>query len=247
MGWFSRDRWNAEHAVFAAAATATVVGGVLGNERLQRVAKPLIGPSLAVRVLRHAPHTDRLDTALLLLGLTGATVGDVFMIDPDDDARLLRGASSFAVMQVCYSALLARRGARPTRSAAVPRAVAALGAAGLLGVKAPRVAAPLTGYGALLGTTATLAADPSLAPGARRLADLPIPGRDRRSWLGLGGLVFTLSDGTIVARRVLLRSERARAAAEGFVLATYALAQLLLVEGKLALGREGAVAPRLSA
>ncbi|MFL1594897.1 lysoplasmalogenase [Rhodococcus ruber] len=247
MGWFSRDRWNAEHAVFAAAATATVVGGVLGNERLQRVAKPLIGPSLAVRVLRHAPHTDRSDTALLLLALTGATVGDVFMIDPDDDARLLRGASSFAVMQVCYSALLARRGARPTRSAAVPRAVAALGAAGLLGAKAPRVVAPLTGYGALLGTTATLAADPSLAPGARRLADLPIPGGDRRTWLGLGGLVFTLSDGTIVARRVLLRSERARAAAEGFVLATYALAQLLLVEGKLALGREGAAVPRVSA
>ncbi len=244
MGWFSRDKWNAEHVVFAAAAAATVVGGVLGNERLQRVAKPLIGPSLAVRVLRHAPHTDRLDTALLLLGLTGATVGDVFMIDPDDDARLLRGASSFAVMQACYSALLVRRGARPTRSAAVPRAVAALGAAGLLGARSPEVAAPLTGYGALLGTTATLAADPALAPGARRVAGLPIPNEDRRSWLGAGGLVFTLSDGTIVVRRVLLRSQRTRAAAEGFVLATYALAQLLLVEGKLALGRDDTRARR---
>ena len=46
--------------------------------------------------------------------------------------------------------------------------------------------------------------------------------------------MFTISDGTIVVRRVLLKNRKARAAAEGFILATYAAAQLLLVEGMLA-------------
>jgi hypothetical protein len=64
-----------------------------------------------------------------------------------------------------------------------------------------------------------------------------VPGSDRRSWLGLGGLVFTVSDGTIVLRRTLLSGERARTAAEGVVLVTYVAAQVLLVEGMLALAR----------
>ncbi|MGW0022368.1 lysoplasmalogenase family protein [Rhodococcus sp. NPDC003382] len=233
-GWFGRRKWGAEHAVFAAATAATVLGGVLGNEKLQQVAKPLIAPALAVRVLRRSRDTDRVETALLLAGLAAATVGDVFMIDPDDDRRLLRGAASFAVMQTSYSTLLARRGARPHAIAAVPRAAAALGAGSLLAAKSRNVAAPLTGYGTLLATTATLAADPVLAPGSEQVAGMPRPSTDRRSWLGLGGLVFTISDGTIVVRRVLLKNRKVRAAAEGLILATYAAAQLLLVEGMLA-------------
>jgi uncharacterized membrane protein YhhN len=237
MGWFTRNKWGVEHAVFAAASLATVVGGVLDNESVQRVAKPLIAPSLAVRVLRRSRDLDRAETALLLAGLAAATVGDAFMIDPDDDSRILRGASAFAVMQTSYSTLLARHGARPTRTAVLQRVPAVVGAAGLLGWRSRSVAAPLTAYGTLLATTATLAADPSLAPGAKTSGGLVFPNADRRSWLGLGGLVFTLSDGTIVERRTLLKSKSARAAAEGFVLATYAAAQLLLVEGMLALVR----------
>lgn len=237
MGWFTGNKWGVEHAVFVAASAATVVGGVLGNESVQKVAKPLIAPSLAVRVLRRSHDLDRADTALLLAGLTAATVGDMFMIDPDDDSRILRGAGSFAVMQTSYSTLLARHGARPTRTSVLQRVPAVLGAAGLLGSRSRSVAAPLTAYGTLLATTATLAADPSLAPVAKTSGGLVFPNADRRSWLGLGGLVFTLSDGTIVGRRALLKNKSARAAAEGFVLATYAGAQLLLVEGILALAR----------
>ncbi|WP_238072070.1 lysoplasmalogenase family protein, partial [Rhodococcus zopfii] len=92
-------------------------------------------------------------------------------------------------------------------------------------------------YGALLATTATLAADPVLAPGSAQLAGMPRPSADRRSWLGLGGFVFTVSDGTIVVRRVLLKGKKTRAVAEGPILATYAAAQLLLVEGMVAARR----------
>ncbi|WP_424809715.1 lysoplasmalogenase [Rhodococcus sp. 27YEA15] len=217
---------------------ATVAGAVLGNERVQQIAKPLIAPSLAVRVLRKRSETDTADTALLLASLAAATVGDVFMIDPDDDARLVKGASSFALMQAGYSALLLRRGARPTRAAIMPRISGWSTASGLLKAKAPSVSTPLTGYGLLLGTTSTLAADPGLAPSSRTTADLVVPNKDRRSWLGLGGVLFTASDGLIVVRRLFVRGAGPRAAVEGVILASYAGAQLLLVEGMLALGRK---------
>lgn len=238
MAFASMKKWGLEHAVFVGATAATVYGAVTGRERVQQVAKPLIAPALATRVLRRRDHLDTADSALLVAGLAAATVGDVFMIDPDVDSRLKRGASSFGVMQVAYSSLLARRGARPRRAAALPRLGAWAGASGLLHAKAPTVAKTLTGYGALLGTTATLAADPALAPAAADVAGLPMPNRrDRRSWLGLGGLLFTGSDGTIVMRKLFLRGEKARAVAEGAILASYAAAQLLLVEGMIELGR----------
>ncbi|QBJ98610.1 lysoplasmalogenase [Rhodococcus sp. ABRD24] len=237
MAFASIRNWGIEHAVFVGATAATVYGAVTGRERVQQAAKPLMAPALAVRVLRRRGDLDTADATLLVAGLAAATVGDVFMIDPDVDARLRRGATSFGVMQMSYSSLLTRRGARPRLAAALPRLGAWLGVSGLLRAKAPAVAQTLTGYGALLGTTATLAADPALAPGAADIAGLPMPNRrDRRSWLGLGGLLFTGSDGLIVMRKLFLRGEKPRAAAEGVILASYAAAQLLLVEGMLALG-----------
>ncbi|MFN3869849.1 MAG: lysoplasmalogenase family protein, partial [Hyphomicrobiaceae bacterium] len=179
-------KWGIEHAVFAAATAATVAGAVVGNERVQQIAKPLIAPALAARVLRKRSETETADTALLLAGLAAATVGDVFMIDPDNDARLIKGASSFAVMQASYSALLLRRGARPTRAALRPRISGWSTASGLLRAKAPSVSTPLTGYGLMLGTTSTLSADPALAPQAKAVLDVVVPNKDRRSWLGLG-------------------------------------------------------------
>ncbi|BCN45804.1 lysoplasmalogenase [Rhodococcus hoagii] len=238
MAFASGKKWGLEHAVFAGATAATIFGAVTGRERVQQVAKPLIAPALATRVLRRRDDLDTADAALLVAGLAAATVGDVFMIDPDVDARLRRGATSFGVMQTTYSSLLVRRGAKPRRAAVLPRLGAWAGASTLLHAKAPAVAKTLTGYGALLGTTATLAADPALAPGASDVAGLPMPNRgDRRSWLGLGGLLFTGSDGTIVVRKLFLRGEKTRAVAEGAILASYAAAQLLLVEGMIELGR----------
>lgn len=220
-----------EHAVFLGAAAATVVGGVIENDKLQLVAKPLIAPALAARVLRRRGNIDRVDTAVLLGSLAAATVGDVFMIDPDDDARLTSGARSFAVMQLGYSAVLARRGARPSASTLVPRVLGWLGLAGPVWSRARAVAPTLTAYGVLLGSTSTLSADPALAPGARVVAGVPVPTAGPRSRLALGGLLFSGSDALIVVRRLFVRGDAGRRAVEGVVLATYAAAQALLIEG----------------
>ncbi len=63
MAFASGKKWGLEHAVFAGATAATIFGAVTGRERVQQVAKPLIAPALATRVLRGAttwtPPTPR--------------------------------------------------------------------------------------------------------------------------------------------------------------------------------------------
>ncbi|MEC3958568.1 lysoplasmalogenase [Nocardia sp. CDC153] len=217
-------------AAFVGAAAVTVFGAVTGREKAQWAAKPLLMPLLAADVVANGGYLHRTDRAVLLGALAAATVGDVLLIDPDDDRRLIAGASSFAVMQTGYSWLWFRRGGRPRASVVAPRVAAWLGAAVLMRCKAPTVAVPLTAYGATLGTAATLASDPDLARDAKNIAGLNIPNADPRSRLGLGALLFTLSDGLIVLRRVFARGEKSRRVTEGMILGTYAAAQYLLAD-----------------
>ncbi len=170
-----RQEVGLEHAVFAGATAATIFGAVTGRERVQQVAKPLIAPALATRVLRRRDDLDTADAALLVAGLAAATVGDVFMIDPDVDARLRRGATSFGrhADDVFVVAGPSGRQAAAGGGSSAPRCLG--GRVNPVARESSAVAKTLTGYGALLGTTATLAADPALAPGASDVAGLPMP------------------------------------------------------------------------
>ncbi|QXQ16041.1 lysoplasmalogenase [Skermania piniformis] len=221
-------RWP--ERVFAAATALTVAGAATERLGWQRVAKPLLAPALAARVWRDRERHGPTEAGLLIGSLAAATVGDVLLLEPDDDRRLARGAAAFAVMQAGYAAVFRRRGARPTAPAAVPRGVAWAGVAALLRVQAPGLARPLSGYGLTLGTATTLASDPALAPGSRVVRGLVVPDTDPRSRYAFGALLFTLSDGMIVARRQFLRSPGTRRAAEAAILASYAGAQYLLTQ-----------------
>ena len=196
-----RSNWS--RLTFTAAVAVTVVGAVTGADRMHRLAKPLMVPALAAGVPRMTPT---LGTAL-----AAATIGD---------RRILRGAAAFAIMQGCYSSMLISRGARPTVIEAVPRYGGWAVAATLLARRSAAVAPGLAGYGLTLATMATLAAAPAAAPD-----------RGTRRRLALGGILFTVSDGLIVWRRLFLHADAPRRYAEGAILATYAGAQLLLVEG----------------
>ncbi|MFI6311696.1 lysoplasmalogenase [Nocardia fusca] len=217
-------------AGFLAATAATVAGALTGRQRWQWAAKPLMMPLLAADIATSRADIAPADRTLLLSSLGAATVGDVLLIDPDDDRRLIAGASSFAVMQTGYAALWWRYGARPSPAVAVPRVLAWAGAAALLRAKAPALAAPLSAYGATLGTAAVLASDPALAADADNIAGLNIPNADPRSRLGVGALLFTVSDGLIVLRRLFARGERSRRVVEAVILATYGAAQFLLAD-----------------
>ena len=191
------------------AGAVTVVGARTGSMPLQRIAKPLIVPALASGL---DPTRDR----VLLTGLAAATVGDVLLIDPDDDSALEWGARAFAVMQGSYTYLLFRRGARPALIDAVPRYAGWAAAATQLARRQPAVASTLIAYGAVLATTSTLSARSVSRGGDRRLI--------------IGGILFTVSDALIVFRRLLLTDDRQRRTAEAIILSTYVAAQVLLVE-----------------
>ena len=229
-----------EHGVYLASSVATTVLALSGDKRLQYASKPVMAPALAARVLREyrAKRLDGIDTTLLLVGLAAATVGDVLMVDADDDVRLVRGASFFGVMQSAYTAVLRQAGAKPHLQTALPQAATAAAGSGLLFWRLPAVAKPLSGYSFALGVTATLASDPALAPGARQVAGIPVPvPNDQRTWLAAGGLGFSASAATIVLRRMFLSGETSKRLAEGAVIATYAAAHVMLVEGMLRLRR----------
>lgn len=215
---------------YLAAAAVTVYGAATGRDKLQWLAKPLLMPLLAADVVTSGVDIEPTERTVLLASLGAATVGDVLLIDPDDDRRLIAGASAFAVMQTGYAGLWWRRGARPGRAITLQRAAAWLGAAVLMRAKTPTVATPLTAYGATLATAGVLASDPELAPEAAIIGGLNVPDADPRSRLALGSLLFTLSDGLIILRRVFARSTGARRATEAVVLGTYAAAQYLLTD-----------------
>lgn len=133
-------------AGFLAAAAITVAGALTGRDRLQLAAKPLMMPLLAADIGcngqagQAGQELARSDRAVLLGAIGAATAGDILLIDPDDDRRLIAGASSFAVMQAGYTTLWLRHGARPQPVLVVQRALAWFGAAVLLRKKAPNVA-----------------------------------------------------------------------------------------------------------
>ncbi|MFI5781063.1 lysoplasmalogenase family protein [Nocardia sp. NPDC051570] len=220
-------------AAYVGAAAVTVYGAVSGRERLQWISKPLLMPLLAADMCHSGRALAPTDRALLLGALAAATVGDMLLIDPDDDRRLTAGASAFAVMQSGYSALWLRRGARPRSAVLVPRVSAWLAVAALLRAQAPNLVVPLSFYGVTLGTAAVLASDPELAPGARTVAGTAVPSRDPRSRLGVGALLFTLSDALIVLRRLFARGARSRRVTEGVILSTYAAAQYFLTDPRV--------------
>jgi len=215
---------------YLAAAAVTVYGAATGRDKLQWLAKPLLMPLLAADVVTSGVDIEPTERTMLLASLGAATVGDVLLIDPDDDRRLVAGASAFAVMQAGYAGLWWRRGARPGKAITVQRVAAWLGAAVLMQVKTPTIATPLTAYGATLATAGVLASDPELAPEAAIIGGLNVPDADPRSRLALGSLLFTLSDGLIILRRVFARSTRAGRGTEAVILGTYAAAQYLLTD-----------------
>lgn len=212
-------RWTG--IAYLAAAAATTLAAAGGRRRAHVVTKVALMPLLAGDVLLD-PRTAPTRRAPLMVALAGAWVGDTVLALPTaqtggdpvlERRRLRQGAAAFAVQQGIYLTLLSRNGARPRVRSSAPSIGALLGAAVLDSGEGTPPDPVLVGYGLLLGTTGCLAAG-SVDAGTR--------------W---GGRLFVASDVAILIRSALLRADPAQRAAQGFVLGTYAAAQLLLTRG----------------
>ncbi|MGP5930648.1 lysoplasmalogenase family protein [Corynebacterium glyciniphilum] len=224
--------WRAAYLAAGAVSVAAAAAGRRGD-RVTRVVKPALMPLLGAHASVRTSRGDRLP--VVLAGLAGGLVGDVILMGKDgrsDDAsvrarNLNLGSAAFSVNQLAYIAELWRRGHRPRRSTLVLRAPV-LASGIVTAATGARAALPAAaGYGTALAATSVLAADPEARTDGSS-ADL--------SGLGLGGNLFVLSDGLILARLAFLRGEspvvqRLDGLVDGLVMATYVAAQLLIVEG----------------
>lgn len=220
---------RALRAAYLAAGAVSVVAAAAGRrgDRLTRVVKPTLMPLLAGTVLAGDRAKDRKSTATVVAGLAGGWVGDIILMGADgrsDDPRtrarnLNRGSAAFALNQVAYIAELWRAGHRPRKSTVALRAPVLASGVVTAATGAPAALPAAVGYGSLLAGTSVLAAD-----------------EGETTPLGLGGNLFVLSDGLILARQAFLTGEKPVIRAldglvDGLVMATYVAAQLLLVEG----------------
>ncbi|MGO1949615.1 MAG: lysoplasmalogenase family protein [Mycobacteriaceae bacterium] len=220
---------------YLAAGAVSVVAAAAGRrgDRLTRLVKPTLMPLLAAATVTSSPKARR--NPVLLAGLAGGWLGDIILMGKDgrsDDASVRarnvnKGSAAFSVNQAAYIAELWRRGHRPKRSTVTLRVPVLASGALTAATGAPAALPAAIGYGSALATTSVLASDPGKV-GKRGNAEL--------QGVGLGGNLFVLSDGLILARHAFLAGDKPLVRAldgvvDGLVMATYVAAQLLIVEG----------------
>lgn len=219
--------WRGAYLAAGAVSVAAATAGRRGD-RVTRLVKPTLMPLLGVHAATRPGREGRL--GVLLGGLAGGWLGDVVLMGEagrsEDSAtrarNLNRGSAAFSVNQLAYIAELWRRGHRPRPSTVAVRLPVLVCGAGTAAVGAPAALPAAVGYGSALATTSVLAADPESGSG-----DV--------SGVGLGGNLFVLSDGLILARLAFLRGEstlvqRVDGLVNAMVMSTYVAAQLLIVE-----------------
>ncbi|MEJ6549938.1 lysoplasmalogenase family protein [Corynebacterium sp. USCH3] len=224
--------WRAAYLTAGAVSVTAAAAGRRGD-RVTQVVKPALMPLLGAHACGRASRGDRLP--VVLAGLAGGLVGDMILMGKDgrsEDAsvrarNLNLGSAAFIVNQLAYISELWCRGHRPRRSTLVLRAPVLASGIVTAATGAPAALPAAAGYGTALAATSVLAADPEARTDGSS-ADL--------SGLGLGGNLFVLSDGLILARLAFLRGgspvvQRLDGLVDGLVMATYVAAQLLIVEG----------------
>jgi uncharacterized membrane protein YhhN len=224
-----------ERRAFAVATVLVAAAGAGRRKSLVAVAKPAALASLAITVARGSRRRSSVDNALLAAAVATSAAGDYFMYreeftsGTDKDRQIQFGATMFGLAHLSYMTLFMRHGARPAIRRLLPRLSVMNEVAALLIVNQPRLLPVLGTYGATLSTMAATAADPILRSG--------VPGHPTRL-LSVGGILFMGSDAALMNRRHLLRGRRARAVAEAMVLSSYFVAQMLLLDGLVALTRK---------
>jgi len=199
--------------VYASLAVADSVLAGMGNGPARRLTKPLLMPLLALSVPQAAGDLRA------SVGLSGA--GDVALMG-QGDAAFAAGLSCFLGAHLGYLRVLDRlRGGHRH----VPATLALAGVGAGQGAVLARAAGPLAGP--VLAYSGVISAMGSAALSVSPLDDVEHAAVRR---LRAGALLFMLSDSLVGTRR-FLAPERLDRQLDAAVMATYTLAQWLLVTG----------------
>lgn len=210
------------HGRVHCAATALTIGAkLLRCPAVEKLTKPLIVPPL-LWPLRQQIRAGNPDAGLVGVGALGHTAGDVVLMlgsgEHTQVRQLITGSACFGAGHLALGTVLLRSGARLRWQQVLPRAVAVVGAVGVLRAVAPQAALPLGGYAAVLATYSALAAD--------------VPGdSDASRGMAGGGVLFLISDALIVARQQVAADSIAARLLDAAVIGTYGAAQAALYAG----------------
>lgn len=227
-----------ERVGYLAASAVNVVSSAFGWEGPRRVSKTVLMPLLAVNVWRRRGETSRFTTSALLIGLAGGWLGDLLLMP--NKPNLNKGSAAFAVNHAAYHVLLWRAGARMDAVRTAIRFPLWAGSIPLVAALKPSMLPAAVGYGPLLAATSVLADDPALvasAPGLSTDEPSGLPVADPAFGLGHGGNLFLISDTLLMARKLVDEQGVVGRLLNAAVMDTYTMAQVLLVEGLLAVDR----------
>lgn len=197
--------------------TDTLLAAGLGPPRVRRLTKPMLMPTLAMRLVIE-PSTPGRDMALAAQALSWG--GDVALMREDRRTFLL-GVGLFLAAHGGYVSAFRRRsstaltGSSGRRRALGAGFVAALAMAGAASRQDPTLGPPVAAYGMTLATMVTAAAAVDTERG--------------RAWVLTGASLFLVSDGLLGVGRFVVR--RHVPVLDGAVMATYTAAQWCIGEG----------------
>jgi uncharacterized membrane protein YhhN len=208
---------------YAVVGAANVVGEVTDTAVLADVTKPLLMPLLLAWVLASASRGSGVDRVLrwLIVGIVAAWLGDLLLMG-DGDLWFALGLVAFLVMQLCYlRAITAIPGpglVRAWKIALIPYVLLWLGLNALVLPGAGDMRVPVVVYSTVIIVTALAALDLVLR--------VPRP----LGWrVAFGALVFVVSDALIAMTAFGPLS--AAPAWSGIIMATYVIAQAMIVTG----------------
>jgi uncharacterized membrane protein YhhN len=211
---------------YAIVGVANVVAELTSTIAVVHVTKPLLMPLLALWLIaywRAARQGESLPRELrwLLVGIAFAWLGDLFLMG-SGDAFFIAGIGAFLLMQICYIVAFTRVEGpglvRAWKIALVPYILVWLGINALVSAGVGALRIPVLIYSVVLITMAVAA------------LDLVIRVPQDKGWrVAIGAAVFVVSDALIALTAFGPLTDSASLSA--FVMATYIVAQAMIVTG----------------
>lgn len=212
--------------VYALVGVVNVIAELTSSTSIAHVTKPLLMPLLALWLIaywrsRGSASPLPLELRWLLVGLGFAWLGDLFLM-ASGDGFFIAGIGAFLLMQICYIVAFTRVEGpglvRAWKIALIPYVLAWLGLNALVSSGVGSLRIPVLIYSVVLITMAVAALD----------LVIRVP-QDKGRRVAIGAAVFVVSDAMIALTAFGPLSESAGLSA--FVMATYIVAQAMIVTG----------------
>ena len=207
--------------LFSLALAANIVAGLLSNQLIDFISKPLIVVAVAGYFVLQTSHVRSSFKTWILFALLFSWAGDILLLFQQKDANFfLLGLSAFLVAHIFYVVFFHRvRVEEKIKGTAWPAVVVVIYYGALITFLSPYLGdmkLPVRIYGVVISFMFMLA-----------LHMLYLQNKPAGRWMMLGALLFIISDSVLAINKFYKSFEMAGV----IIMLTYGLAQLFIIEG----------------